>query len=294
MLVFYVGLYSALNSSQDHKTLIHLILALAFATPEELGFDSTISLYAEILPDDSKVIQFKMQVDDKTYVTRSPLSDYSADAIRGRAMRVWEVNEEGVPDACRVIKDVWIHTDSLSEGAQLRQLYALLQDVPASSDGRKPTDYFLSVVADEFVKVSDGRDDDTHAVLMRNRELPANAGHFQLIPQLARENRQSRSTRLSQPSHPSRPSRPTPMRGSGTLTMRAQPTGVPLPSPGCIQFPLHTKYRPRKHYRIVFQGVGVTLYKVPSLSEVLRALADATAGGFLCLTQLYLSLIFQR
>ncbi|KAJ7177991.1 hypothetical protein C8R46DRAFT_942924 [Mycena filopes] len=259
---------------QDRKTLIQVILGLAFATPEELGFDNTMSLHAEILPDETQVIQFKMRVNDKTYITCNPLSDYSADAIRGRGMRVWEVKEEGSSDHY-VIKDVWILGDSLSEGSQLRQLYELLENVPASPDGRKPTDYFLTLVADEYIKVSDGREDDTRIVMMRDQDLPEDAGHIRLIPAPVRSSR-SQPSQLSRPSHGG--SHPSRMRGSGTMTMRARVSGLPMPSPAPVQLPAHTKYRSRKHYRIVFLGVGVTLYKVPTLFGTLSALADAAAG----------------
>ncbi|KAJ6511310.1 hypothetical protein C8R47DRAFT_730019 [Mycena vitilis] len=250
------------------RTFIHFIMALAFATPEELGFDTTVSLCAEPEPEnpESQVIQFKMRVNDKNYVTCGPLCDFSADSIRGRAIRVWMVKEEDNPDRCCVVKDVWVHRDALSEGAQLERLYGLLKNITVTSDGRKPTDYFLSVVAGEFVKVEDGREDDTSVVMMRDRDLPATAGYVRLIPHVPRPTK----------GRPSRPSRPTPMRGSGTLTQRSRPTGVPGPAPVRIQ--PHTRYRPRKHYRIVFEEVGMTLYQVPSLSELLRVLADATTG----------------
>ncbi|KAJ7604110.1 hypothetical protein DFH06DRAFT_1310675 [Mycena polygramma] len=258
---------------EDPRTFIHLIMALAFATPEELGFDTTISLCAEPDPKnpECQVIQFKMQVNNKAYVTCGPLTDYSAHSIRGRAIRVWEAKEENNPDVHYVVKDVWILRNSLPEGTQLRGLYALLENVPASSDGRKPTDYFLSLVGDGFVKVKDGRDDDTSVIMMRNQELPVDTGHLQLIAPTAPPPAQSR---------PSCQSRATRMRGSDTFTLRSKPTGLPSSVPARIQFspPNHTKYQPRKHYRIVFQGVGMTLYKVPSLSGVLRALADATAA----------------
>ncbi|KAJ7625033.1 hypothetical protein DFH06DRAFT_746110 [Mycena polygramma] len=252
------------------RTFIHLMMALAFATPEELGFDTTMSLCAEPDPENPEfqVIQFKMQVNNKTYVTCGPLTDYSAHSIRGRAIRVWEAKEEDNPDVHCVVKDVWILRNSLPEGTQLRSLYALLENIPASSDGRKPTDYFLSLLDDEFVKVEDGRDDDTSVIMMRNQELPADTGHLQLIVPTAPPRAQSR---------PSCRSRATRMRGSDTFTLRSKPTGLPLSVPARIQFS-HTKYGPRKHYRLVFQGVGLTLYNVPSLSGFLRALADATAA----------------
>ncbi|KAJ7747919.1 hypothetical protein DFH07DRAFT_1062626 [Mycena maculata] len=223
--------------------------------------------YTEILPNQSKVIQFKMEVGGTVYVTCGPLYDYSADAIRGRGMRVWKVYKDGAPDVFFVIKDVWILRDSVSEGAQLRRLYEHLEHVQPSPDGRKPTDYFLSLVADEFVKLSDGTEDDTHLVMMRNQEIPNEAGYMRLG-----------FTRHATRSRPSQPSHPSQIRGSKTLTMRPHASGLPpldLPS---VKSPVRHDYLPRKHYRIVFENVGTTVYNLQSLSDVMNAVADAVEG----------------
>lgn len=250
---------------KDTKTFIHFILALAFATPEELGLDMTISLYPQVLPDQSIVIQFKIDVSGTTYITFAPLNDFSADAIRGRGMRIWKVYREGEPDVFHVIKDVWILSDSVTEGEQLRRLYRHLETLPPSPDGREPTEYFLTVMADGFVQLSDNRDDDTHVVMMRNQQIPDEAGSTQLTQQPSAQ---------SKPSVSNKPSR---MRGSQAMTMRHQSTGLP-PKKLYVQVPPRRTCSPRKHYRVVFQDVGVPIFELESVPDVLNALSDAMAG----------------
>ncbi|KAJ7135383.1 hypothetical protein C8R43DRAFT_615682 [Mycena crocata] len=190
------------------SSLIQLFLGLAFATPEQLGYDTTMSH----IIDDCGTPQLKLTVDDTVYITKRLLSDQRADAVCGRTTRVWEAYREDDPNRISVaVKDLWTSIDALQEGAQLLELREKLRSLADPGTPRPPEDYFLTVVCHGFVTTSDGVEDHTLGVM----------------------------TRGSTP-----------------------PTGIP--------------HQPRKHYRIVFKEVGVSVYDLRTLSEVMCALADAT------------------
>ncbi|KAJ7178040.1 hypothetical protein C8R46DRAFT_1075652 [Mycena filopes] len=247
---------------EDPRTLIRVILSLAFSSLEHLGFDPTVALYVE--PREPNIVQFTFRVGDKTYVTcERPLADYSADAIRGRGMRVFKVYELDSPTVFLVLKDVWILRDSLLEGDQLRQLHERMENIEASPGGRPPTDYFLTVVSDGLVALSGGIIDDTLEVMMRGMDVPADCGQIQTRKASVIQSRQSQTAN------------PTSVRGSNTMTYRDQSNGLhtlPVHSPEAVQ----VKYSPRRHYRIVFKEVGITANHVVSLAQLANALIDVT------------------
>ncbi|KAJ7164894.1 hypothetical protein C8R46DRAFT_900929 [Mycena filopes] len=250
--------------SFDPRTLIRVILSLAFSSLEHLGFDPTVALYVE--PREPNIVQFTFRVGDKTYVTcERPLADYSADAIRGRGMRVFKVYELDSPTVFFVLKDVWILRDSLLEGDQLRKLYECMEHMEPSPGRRPPSDYFLTVVTDGLVALSGGDIDDTLKVMMRDKDVPADCGQMQTV---ARKGSviQSRQSQTASPKS---------VRGSNTLTYRDQSNGLhalAVHSPETVK----VKYSPRQHYRIVFKEVGVTANALSSLAELANALIDIT------------------
>ncbi|KAJ7747918.1 hypothetical protein DFH07DRAFT_573625 [Mycena maculata] len=196
------------NFATDPVLLIDLLCVMAFATPQQLGYDPTMSYFV----DDFKTVQFKLSLNDVVYVTKKLLSDNRTDVICGRATRVWEAYREDDPNRTSVvIKDLWTSIDVMQEGAQLLDLHERLHALEDPGTPRPPGDYFLSVVAHGFVQL-DGVDDHTIDVMMRGHIFPGDAAN----------------------------------------------------------------HAARKHYRIVFKEVGVAINKIQSISDVMRALADAT------------------
>ncbi|KAJ7135388.1 hypothetical protein C8R43DRAFT_1132605 [Mycena crocata] len=201
-------LVSSSFSISEVSTLIQLFLALAFATPEQLGYDTTMSHFI----DEAGNPQLKLAVGETVYFTKRLLSDHRSDTTCGRTTRVWEAYREDDPNRTSVaIKDLWTSVDTLQEGVQLSELHERLRSLADPGTPHPPQHYFLTVLCHGYVPTSCGLDDHTLDVMSRGS---------------------------------------TP------------PTGLPN--------------HPRKHYRIVFKEVGISLYKLQTLSEVMRALADAT------------------
>ncbi|KAJ7135387.1 hypothetical protein C8R43DRAFT_615718 [Mycena crocata] len=201
-------LVSAPFNITEVSHLIHLFLSLAFATPEQLGYDRTMSHFI----DDAGRPQLKLAVGENVYVTKKLLSDHRSDVVCGRTTRVWEAYREDDPDRTSVaVKDLWTSVDALPEGTQLLELHEKLRSLADPGTPRPPEDYFLTVLDHGYVHTSEGVDDHTLDVMTRGA---------------------------------------------------SPPTVVPN--------------HPRKHYRIVFKEVGISVYNLRTLSEVMCALADAT------------------
>ncbi|KAJ7177993.1 hypothetical protein C8R46DRAFT_1346259 [Mycena filopes] len=200
-------LVSSSFSCTDVSTVLRLFLSLAFASPEQLGYDTTMSHFI----DEAGNAQIRLKVAATVYVTKKLLSDAHSDAVCGRTTRVWEAYREDDPSRLSVaVKDLWTAADAIQEGLQLMELYDKINALP-DPGMENPTRYFLTVLDHGFVQTSDGVDDHTVAVMAR-----------------------------------------------GSLPPIADP------------------HSPRKHYRIVFKEVGTPIHGLKSLSEVMRALADAT------------------
>ncbi|KAK7019859.1 hypothetical protein R3P38DRAFT_1225605 [Favolaschia claudopus] len=199
---------SPFNGTTEPHNLIRIVLSLAFANPEELGYDTTVSHLLDNTG--TPIAQVKLTVGNSVYVTKKMLSDCRRDGIWRRATRVWEAYREDDPERAPVaIKDVWVAADAVQEGDQLMELHQKLQGLTQLSLPHPPGQYFLTVVEHGFVPTSDGADDDTLLMI-------------------------------------------------GGITLDGQ-------------YSLHLK-----HYRIVFQEIGTPIHGLESLSDIMRALADAT------------------
>ncbi|KAJ7164895.1 hypothetical protein C8R46DRAFT_300333 [Mycena filopes] len=193
----------------EPKPLVRFVVAIAFATPEQLGYDESASCFL----DDAGAVQYKLTVDQTVYITTKVLSDHRSDTIHGRSTRVWAAYREGDPERVPVvIKDLWMPADAAEEGVQLMELRDKLATLEDPATPLQPGDYFLTVLAHGFVQTTDGLDDHTLDVVMR----------------------------------------------------------------GCMPPLKSAQHTPRKHYRIVFEEVGVPIDKLSTISEVMHALADAT------------------
>ena len=100
--------------------MVDFIFRISFATEQELGWDTSITLYRPrplIAPNE---VQYDIKVRDdakgttRTFRTRRLISSIGADALRGRGTRVWEVVElkngkEGTSK--HVLKDAWVDVE---------------------------------------------------------------------------------------------------------------------------------------------------------------------------------------
>ncbi|KAJ7135382.1 hypothetical protein C8R43DRAFT_1203559 [Mycena crocata] len=246
------------------KELIRAISTFSFAEKEDLGFDTTITQFKTQKGD----IQYKIQLKGVTYVTVTPLSDYRANALRGRATRVWRVYKEGAPDVHYALKDVWMSTDSATEGEQLRLIREALEGISVPAGAPRPSSYFLTVVDDEYVPLSDGTEDSTLSI-MGGKTVPLDAKSVALF----KKNKKGATSNTASTSRHT-------LRASGhepSQTMRYGSHGLPLvPLPSVAKDVVN--YGPRTHYRITFKEAGTTIYDLNSAREVMKALSDAVQG----------------
>ncbi|KAJ6511298.1 hypothetical protein C8R47DRAFT_1314307 [Mycena vitilis] len=156
------------------SALIQIFLRLAFATQEQLGYDTTMSRFI----DDAGSTQMKITVAGTAYITKKLLSDQRADAVCGRTTRVWEAYREDDPARTSVaLKDLWSSVDTVQEGSQLLELHNQLRSLADPATPRPPAEYFLTVLDHGFVQTSDGVDDHTSDVMTRGSRPPTGMPH---------------------------------------------------------------------------------------------------------------------
>ncbi|KAK7042397.1 hypothetical protein R3P38DRAFT_315343 [Favolaschia claudopus] len=247
------------NFRSSPKQLIRLVAALALASPEQLGFDPTVSQCR----DAAGIVQYKIEVDGKYYSTIGTVSDYLADDLRGRGTRVLLVHPEGDPTTVLTLKDTWMMADSVPEGELLHLIHKLLENEPSDA-GRHPSQFFLSVERDGFVLLADGTPDTTEKI-MGGKMIPLDSPHIAV----EKSNGKAKSKHQSGVASAS-----LSIRQSGTGTVRGSSKGFPsLPPP--IPAPIQTKrHDHRKHYRLVTNEVGQSIDELTSLCQILHALAD--------------------
>ncbi|KAI5115129.1 hypothetical protein M0805_009733, partial [Coniferiporia weirii] len=93
------------NFRTDLETLVRVFLSFAFASKTELGWDPTVSVTTT--ESDTRIYHFT--VGNEIFETVDVLSDLGADAIIGRATRVFKVKRKNGKLA--VLKDVWVDDD---------------------------------------------------------------------------------------------------------------------------------------------------------------------------------------
>ncbi|KAL5520221.1 hypothetical protein ACEPAG_9434 [Sanghuangporus baumii] len=145
----------------DARLVTRILLSLAFASKEELGWDPTIR---HVLRNDLEHV-YHIDVCGQTYETEQLLSDFSSDALVSHATRVWTVRHLGSGVSC-VLKDVW-----LDESQQLEHdvREAILHDVEKKfghEARQEATMHLLTPVAHWLVPVN-GEEDHTTTVMMR-------------------------------------------------------------------------------------------------------------------------------
>ncbi|KAF7790467.1 hypothetical protein EIP86_001422 [Pleurotus ostreatoroseus] len=230
---------SPFDIMKEPKFLIHFVIALAYAPSlSMLGFDSTCQ------PDDREG-QFVFDVRDdagniRQFYTMQLIHSAAAEAVRGRATRVWAVKEKGGdPGKMLVLKDTWVECTRTREGTLMEQI---IKDV-----GPELKKHLLTVVCHGNVYI-DGQADTTRSVDADYRflvEMPSS--------------KESKKTAESLHSR----------TVTGSVADReAAPEDAETSAP--------VIYGQRAHYRIVFEEVGEPLRCVENLDEAFIALATVT------------------
>ncbi|KAI0089527.1 hypothetical protein BDY19DRAFT_993119 [Irpex rosettiformis] len=169
---------SVVPPSQNHETLVHFFLSIMFADRSKLGYDPTIAVSKRTK--DQRTTKYNIMVrghdgHEATYITDEVVANISAEALQGRATRVWrekKADENGRSAGHNmVIKDCWIDDDRQREGDVFAEI---LEAAKASSNPEHLENierHFLKVVqhGDVFI---DGEKDDTFKLARRGAEFP--------------------------------------------------------------------------------------------------------------------------
>jgi hypothetical protein len=210
-----------------------------------------------VLVDDQIQYEFKL-VDEttgkeKTYVTTGrPLSDFRAEAVEGRATRVWVAYEKGGDkDKLVVLKDLWMFSDTKPETHIVRDICKDL-----SQNERK---IFLTTLADNWVYI-DGQIDQTDALIMRG--FPKPAGYLSLLSINRKQQTTPRST----------------MAGSGRIESYGHTPRGAIPVREESKRKVRLSLSSRRHRRTVFLELCQPLHYVEDLCKVNFILHHATRG----------------
>lgn len=200
-------------------------------------------------------IQYRIQLGDKTYQTTRSLFDFRADALCGRATRVWEVflipddSTSLVPDPNTrlALKDMWL--DGESEGALWQKLETAVKKNP--QDKEIFDSYFL-----------------TH---VHGAEVPVNGGILDKL----------KITHLLTVLLPTLPSQRSSKTHEGSLRASAVGQAAIVPEKTVESFGKRLSKFPltrRKHYRDVFKQVCKVYHDLTDIHQMFTALFHIVKG----------------
>ncbi|KAL4068805.1 hypothetical protein V8B97DRAFT_1872938 [Scleroderma yunnanense] len=242
------------NFVTSTKQVIHLFCSLAFAEDHELGWDSTIQ---RVLVEGKTQYDISLQSPDgsiSVYRTTRIISDFGAEALRGRGTRVFEaylkIHPEGnaTENSKRVvIKDSWRECDRKREDEIRAEIFSDLEKAKGTEAAEADMKYFLTVLQASDVTV-DGKKDDTDQ-LLHYLPLPTDCGWYSISP----------SPGLSRTRHTSS-------------------VGCPPSYNSRRHAPIPRKIHHRTHSRIVFEEVCTPLFELRNLEDVFETLGDGLEG----------------
>lgn len=252
---FFLFVDSLSILGQSTKQIIRLFCSLAFAEDHELGWDPTIQ---RVLVEGKAQYDISLQSlhgSVSIYRTTSIISDFGAEALRGRGTRVFEaylrINSNGDPvDSNKriVIKDSWRECDRKREDEIRAEIFSDLEKAKGTEAAEADMKYFLTVLQASDVTV-DGKRDDTNQ-LLRYLPLPADCGWYTISP----------SPGLSRTRH--------------TSSVGCPPS---YNSHRHVPKPLNIYHR--THSRIVFEEVCTPLFELRDLDCVFATLGDGLRGS---------------
>lgn len=235
----------------DCEKYIKLIIALSYGSAIELGFDPTIRAFRGV--DDKIFYDFTVKGTDsggnpitKIYRTVRSISEFGADAIRGRGTRIYEVKEvdNGVLKGDTLaLKDCWVDDDRELEGDILTNIL-----LDCNNEERES---FLTLVVHGLVEVDGaGTKDHIKEVMLRGLDVHQGGLKYQF-------------------KHPDEMEQdiPSPDKVSSGLS-----AFVPIARMVREENEHHWKH----HYRLVFKEVGISMYEIRSIQDAFQALVDVT------------------
>ncbi|KAL4074509.1 hypothetical protein V8B97DRAFT_1868896 [Scleroderma yunnanense] len=242
------------NFITSTKQMIRLFCSLALAEDHELGWDPTIQ---RVLVDGRIQYDISLQSPAESisvYRTTRIISDFGAEALRGRGTRVFEAYlkvhpERNTPENNTrvVIKDSWRECDRKREDEIRTEIFSDLEKAKGTEAAEADMKYFLTVLQASDVTV-DGKKDRTDQ-LLHYLPLPVDCGWHTISPSLS----------LSRTRHTS---------SVGCPPSYNSPRHAPKP----------LKISHRTHSRIVFKEVCTPLFELRNLDDVFETLGDGLQG----------------
>ncbi|KAL4061808.1 hypothetical protein J3A83DRAFT_3097774 [Scleroderma citrinum] len=242
------------NFITSTKQVIRFFCSLAFAEDHELGWDPIIQ---RVLVKGKSQYDISLQSSDgsiSVYQTTRIISDFGAEALRGRGTRIFEAYlkthpEGNVPDGSMrvVVKDSWRECDRKREDEILAEIFSNLEKAKGKETAEEDMKYFLTVLQASDVTV-DGKKDDT-SQLLHHLFLPADCSWYTISPSPGLSRTRHTSSVGCPPSYNSR-----------------RHASKPL------------KIYHRTHGRIVFKEVCTPLFELRNLDDVFETLGSSLQG----------------
>ncbi|KDQ20883.1 hypothetical protein BOTBODRAFT_50929 [Botryobasidium botryosum FD-172 SS1] len=232
--------------------VVRIFILLGTASQTELGYDPSITrIYvngAEQLD-----IEVHSEGETRTFRTLRLLSNSATDRVRSRATRVWVVHEKDDPSKQLVLKDVWVEDDRRREG----DIYKEVLDSVQEEDKERARAHFLDPMCHGDVRVvlrsGERVVDNTRDTVRQGYIIPRAAFSASLF----------------------RISANTPLVSKVSNT---DDGSVPELSAGILDDIDGRTFHARTHYRIVFDGVGVSAKDLMDMTKILKALEGAANG----------------
>ena len=187
----------------------------------------------------------------KIYRTVKNISEFGADAIRGRGTPAYEIKEVDngmLKGDTLALKDCWVDNDRELEGDILANIL-----LDCKNEERE---LFLTLVVHGLVEVDGaGTKDHIKAVMLRGLDVHQGNLKYQF-------------------KHPDEMEQDTASPDKVSSGLPRSSAFVPIARMLREENEHHWKH----HYRIVFKEVGISLYEIKSIRDAFQALADVTKG----------------
>ncbi|KAL5496160.1 hypothetical protein ACEPAH_3077 [Sanghuangporus vaninii] len=230
--------------TMDLALLLHVLLSFAFASKEELGWDSTIR---PIIKSDGKRA-YHIDVDGQTYETMKVLADDAAEELVSHATRVWSATHLDSGELF-VLKDVWIEDDRDLEHCIHEKLLYDIEDKYGADVRKEVASHLLTPVAN-WIVFDGNKQDHTTSNMMRGFS-PSFRQTFKVDIRTLRARSDD---------------------GIDTLPCTdREDMRCPLPWYNPVR-----KIFGRKHYRVVFKEVATALHTINDFASSFIALSDSS------------------
>ncbi|KAL5525386.1 hypothetical protein ACEPAF_9256 [Sanghuangporus sanghuang] len=230
--------------TMDLALLLHVLLSFAFASKDELGWDSTIR---PIIKSDGKRA-YHIDVDGQTYETMKVLADDAAEELVSHATRVWSATHLDSGELF-VLKDVWIEDDRDLEHCIREKLLYDIEDKYGADVRKEVASHLLTPVANWLV-FDGNKQDHTTSNMMRGFS-PSFRQTFKVDIRTLRARNDD---------------------GIDTLPCTdREDMRCPLPWYNPVR-----KIFGRKHYRVVFKEVTTALHTINDFASSFIALSDSS------------------